>query len=156
MTRNLFLANRIREVLLNGKWIANTNFKEQISNLSWEKAVQKIGNINSIAMLTFHINYYLDGLLKAFANGKLEINDRFSFDLQPITSAEDWNNLVKDFMSNAEKFANAVLALDNSRLDEIFIDKKYDTYLRNIEGVIEHSYYHLGQVVLIKKMLDLQ
>ena len=59
MTRNLFLANRIREVLLNGKWIANTNFKEQIINVNWEKAVQKIGNINSIAMLTFHINYYL-------------------------------------------------------------------------------------------------
>ncbi|MET0571844.1 MAG: DUF1572 domain-containing protein [Pedobacter agri] len=156
MTRNLFLANRIREVLLNGKWIANTNFKEQIINVNWEKAVQKIGNIHSIAMLTFHINYYLDGLLKAFVNGKLEINDRFSFDLQPITSAEDWNNLVKDFISNAEKFANAVLALDSNRLDEIFIDEKYDTYLRNIEGVIEHSYYHLGQVVLIKKMFDLQ
>lgn len=28
------------------------------------------------------------------------------------------------------------------------------SYLRNIEGVIEHSYYHLGQISLIKKMIS--
>lgn len=30
MQNNQILANRFREVLLNGTWIANTNFKEQL------------------------------------------------------------------------------------------------------------------------------
>jgi hypothetical protein len=36
----------------------------------------------------------------------------------------------------------------------VFVDEKYGTYLRNIEAMIEHSYYHLGQIVLIRKILS--
>ncbi|GAA4794839.1 hypothetical protein GCM10023231_24020 [Olivibacter ginsenosidimutans] len=43
--------------------------------------------------------------------------------------------------------------MTDSKFDEIFIDEQYGTYLRNIEGVIEHGYYHLGQIVLIKKLI---
>jgi len=153
MARNLAIANRLREVLLNGKWIANTNFKEQILSVSWEQAIQKVGNLNTIALLTFHINYYLAGLLNVFAGGKLEIKDKYSFDLPEIRSEKDWNKLVNDFLSNSEMFVKQVEQMDESMLDQPFAEEKYGSYLRNIEGVIEHSYYHLGQVSLIRKMI---
>ena len=153
MTRNQFIANRLREVLLNGKWIANTNFKEQVLSVSWEQAIQKVDNLNTIAMLTFHINYYLAGLLNVFNGGQLEIRDKYSFDLPEIRSEKDWNTLVNNFLTNAELFANKVEQMDETMLDKPFADEKYGSYLRNIEGVIEHSYYHLGQVSLIKKMI---
>ncbi|UOX32682.1 DinB family protein [Flavobacterium sediminilitoris] len=152
MTRNITIASRLREVLLNGHWIANTNYKEQIQNINWEQATQKVANLNTIAALTYHINYYLEGLLNAFKNGKLEISDKYSFDLPPIIAEADWNKLVADFLNNSEKFANKVELMDDSYFDQPFIDEKYGTFLRNIEGVIEHSYYHLGQISLIKKM----
>ena len=153
MTRNITLANRLREVLLNGSWIANTNYKEQIQRINWQQATQKVGDLNTIAALTYHINYYLSGLLSAFENGKLEISDQYSFDLPPIKSATDWDKLVMDFLSNAEKFAAKVEQLEDSIFDQPFIDEKYGTYLRNIEGVIEHCYYHLGQISLVRKMI---
>ena len=154
MMRNKLIAARIREVYLNGTWIANTNFKDRILNVSWQKAIQRVENLNTIAQLTFHINYYLHGILNAFDTGKLEISDKFSFDLKPIESATDWDNLTNDFLQNAENFANRVEQLPDQKFDEIFIDEKYGTYLRNIEGVIGHSYYHLGQISLIRKMID--
>ena len=153
MTRNLAIANRLREVLLDGKWIANTNFKEQILSVNWEQAIQKVENLNTIALLTFHINYYLAGLLNVFAGGKLEIKDKYSFDLPEIKSEKDWNKLVNDFLVNSEIFANQVEQMDESLLDQPFAEEKYGSYLRNIEGVIEHSYYHLGQVSLIRKII---
>ena len=153
MTRNLAIANRLREVLLDGKWIANTNFKEQILSVSWEQAIQKVGNLNTIALLTFHINYYLAGLLNVFNGGKLEIKDKYSFDLPEIRSEKDWSKLVNDFLSNSEMFVKQVEQMDESMLDQPFADEKYGSYLRNIEGVIEHSYYHLGQVSLIRKII---
>ena len=153
MTRNLAIANRLREVLLNGKWIANTNFKEQILSVSWEQAIRKVGSLNTIALLTFHINYYLKGLLNVFNGGNLEIRDKYSFDLPEIKSETDWNTLVNDFLNNAEMFANQVEQMADSMLDQPFVDEKYGSYLRNIEGAIEHSYYHLGQVSLIRKMI---
>ncbi len=153
MTRNLVIANRLRELLLNGKWIANTNFKEQLLSTSWEQAVHKINNLNTIALLTFHVNYYLSGLLKVFNGGALEISDKYSFDLPEIKSEADWNNLINDFLSNAEMFANHVEQMDESMMDRPFVNERYGSYLRNIEGVIEHSYYHLGQVTLIRKII---
>lgn len=154
MKRNETLADRLREVLLDGHWIANTNYKKQIQRITWEEATQKIGTLNTIAALTFHINYYLAGLLSAFEKGKLEISDKYSFDLPPIQSASDWNQMVTEFLTNAEKFVTTVAQMNDAHFDEPFIDEKYGTLLRNIEGVIEHSYYHLGQVSLINKMIQ--
>ena len=153
MTRNITIASRLREVLLNGRWIANTNYKEQIQNINWQQATQKVDNLNSIASLTYHINYYLAGLLNAFESGKLEISDKYSFDLPPITCETDWNKLVTDFIQNSEKFADEIEQMEDYIFEEPFIDEKYGTFLRNIEGVVEHSYYHLGQISLIKKMI---
>lgn len=153
MTRNLEIAKRLREVLLDGKWIANTNYKEQLLNISWEKAIQKVEKLNTIALLTFHINYYLKGILNVFNGGSLEIKDRYSFDLTEITCEADWNTLVSDFLMNAELFVAEVEQMNDEKLNDIFVDEKYGTYLRNIEGFIEHSYYHLGQISLIKKLV---
>ncbi|TBX69192.1 DUF1572 domain-containing protein [Flavobacterium silvisoli] len=153
MAQNKTLASRLREVLLDGHWIANTNYKEQLLKTSWQQATQKVGNLNTIAALTYHINYYLAGLLNAFESGKLEISDKFSFNLPPIHSEAEWNQLLTDFLNNSEKFADTVEQMQDDIFDQPFIDEKYGTFLRNIEGVIEHSYYHLGQVSLIRKMI---
>jgi len=138
---------------LNGRWIANTNYNEQLKTVTWEQAIQKVGTLNTIAALTYHVNYYLAGILNVFESGELEIRDKYSFDLPPIESEVEWNNLIDNFIINSERFVNAVASLPDGKLDEPFADEKYGTYLRNIEGVIEHSYYHLGQISLLKKMI---
>lgn len=153
MTRNITIAGRLREVFLNGRWIANTNYKEQLHSINWQQATRKIADLNTIAALTFHINYYLEGLLSAFETGKLEISDRYSFDLPTINNEADWNSLVAGFLYNAERFADYIGEMKDASFDEPFIDEKYGTYLRNIEGVIEHSYYHLGQISLVRKLV---
>lgn len=153
MTRNKELANRLNEVLLNGRWIANTNYQSQLESVTWKQATQKIGSLNTIASLTFHVNYYLAGLLNVFKGGGLEIRDKYSFDMPPIESETDWEKLKNEFLTNAEMFVIAVAKLTDYQLDQPFVDEKYGTYLRNIEGIIEHSYYHLGQISLMKKMI---
>ena len=152
MQRNSILAARLREVLLDGLWIANTNYKSQITTISWQQAIQKVGDLNTIAALTFHINYYLDGLLRALKTGVLDIHDKLSFDMPPINSEDDWLNLRNYFLMNAEQFVQKIEAMDESLLEAPFINEKYGTYEKNINGAVEHCYYHLGQVVIIGKM----
>ena len=147
------LATRFREVVLNGRWIANTNFMDQLAQVNREQATHRIGSLNTIAALTFHINYYIAGVLNVFEGGGLEIRDRYSFDLPPIETEEAWEALVNTLKTNAEKFADHVGRMSAETLDSGFVDEKYGTYRRNIEGMIEHSYYHLGQVSLIRKMI---
>lgn len=153
MARSEFISKRLKEVLLNGKWIANTNIKAQIESVSWEQAIQQVESFNTIAALTFHLNYYLAGIINVFKGGKLEIRDKFSFDLPPIRSESDWISLRDDFLSNAQAFIEHVEKMPDSIFDEPFVDEKYGSYQRNLEGVIEHSYYHMGQISLLKKVI---
>lgn len=147
------LAKRFREVLLSGLWIANTNFKDQLSDVTWEQATTKIGDLNTIAMLAFHIDYYIAGIINVFEGGDLEIKDKFSFDLTPIESQNQWETLLNKLWSDSEKFAIVLEQMPDSKMNEVFVDEKYGTYLRNIDGMIEHAYYHLGQIALIKKLI---
>jgi len=153
MERNIYLANRLNEVLLNGRWIANTNYKSQLESVTLKQANHKIKSLNTIASLTFHVNYYLAGLLNVFKGGELEIRDKHSFEIQAIESEADWKKLMNEFLFNADEFIKAVKNIPDGKLDEPFVDEKYGTYLRNIEGVIEHCYYHLGQISLISKLI---
>lgn len=148
-----YLANRLKEILTEGKWVVETNFKEQIIDLDWKQATQKIGDCNTIADLTFHVGYYLSGVSKVLEGGTLDIRDKFSFDAPPIESEQDWNALVNKFCSDSDRFISLVEKMTDEKLLSDFVDKKYGTYLRNIDVMIEHTYYHVGQIVLIKKLL---
>ncbi|MCH2234730.1 MAG: DUF1572 family protein [Crocinitomicaceae bacterium] len=153
INKSTVLANRVQEVLLDGKWIANTNYKEQIFSVDFHLANQSIHNLNSIAILTYHINYYLKGLNECFKTGDLTIQDKFSFDMSPLKTEDQWHSLRKEFVSNAEIFVHHVKSMNPQKLDDVFVKEQYGTYSRNIEGMIEHAYYHLGQISLIKKLL---
>ena len=63
--------------------------------MSWEQAVTKIDSLNTIAMLTFHIDYYIAGIVNVFEGGDLEIKDKFSFDLPSIESQQQWEDLLE-------------------------------------------------------------
>ncbi len=153
MSLSTQIANQFREVQLNGNWVS-TNLKTQLSAVSYEMAKTKIGSLNTIADLTFHIHYYVAGINQVFAGGTLDIRDKFSFDLPPIQSQDDWIKLLDKTFAEAEKFANHVEAMADEKLNDSFVDEKYGNYFRNIHAMIEHSYYHLGQIVILKKIIS--
>jgi len=148
------LANRLREVILNGTWFANTNFKDQLQDLDWNLAVRTLGSTNSISILAQHVHYYLQGVLNVWVNGKLEIRDAYSFDFPPMSSQTQWTTFQERFWQDTERLASFIERMTDEQLGENFVDEKYGSYLRNINGMIEHGYYHLGQIVLLKKMID--
>ena len=153
MENSTQIAKRFRDVFLSGKWIANTNYKLALEGLSWEQATQKVETLNSIALLAFHVNYYIAGIVHVFNGGPLDIRDKYSFDLPPIQSQEDWEQLVQKFLADAEQFASHLEQMTAKDLDAPFVKPEYGDYRRNIEGMIEHGYYHLGQVVILRKLL---
>lgn len=155
MTTAQQLANRLREVILNGTWIANTNYKAQLKGLDYRIANTKVSELNTLAILAQHIHYYIHGISNVFEHNTLEIRDRYSFNFPPINSQEQWEHFLSSFWEDTETLATHIEQLSEEQLQAPFVDKKYGNYLRNIEGMIEHSYYHLGQISLIKKMIPI-
>lgn len=148
------IANRFQEVILNGTWVANTNYKEQLSNLNWEIATTKFKSLNTIADLAQHIHYYISGINNVFKGGTLDIKDKFSFDFNLINSQIEWEAFLLRFWKDSDEFAYLIKQMSDEKLNQVFVDEKYGTYQRNIDAMIEHSYYHLGQIVLIKKIIN--
>lgn len=152
MTTPAHIAKHFRDVHFGGNWTASS-LKQHLEGTTWQQATTKVQDLNTIALLVFHINYYVGLILKVLQGGPLDGHDKFSFDCPPINSQEDWEKLLEKCWSEAEQFAVLVEQLPEERLREDFQDKKYGTYYRNLHGVIEHTHYHLGQIVLVKKLL---
>lgn len=152
--QSLPIAKRMREVLLDGKWIANTNFKDQLEQVHFKEATYRIQELNTIALLTFHIDYYVAGLLRVLQEGILDMKDALSFDMLPVQDEADWQQRKQQFFDHAEALVRAIEQLTDEDLDAPFVDPRYGSVRRNLEAMLEHAYYHLGQVTLMRKWIS--
>jgi len=146
------IAKHLREVYFGGNWTFS-NLKDQLENLTWQQATKQVYSFNTIATLVYHSNYYIVAALKVLQGGPLDSKDKYSFDHPQIKSQQDWQKLVDMVWADVENFANLIEQLPEQILFENFADKKYGNYYRNLHGIIEHTHYHLGQIVLIKKIV---
>jgi len=146
------IAKHFRDVHFGGNW-TSVNLKDSLVDISWQQANTQVYSFNTIATLVYHTNYYVSAVLKVLQGGSLDASDKYSFALPPIQSQQDWETLLNKTWDEAETFASLVEQLPESKLGEIFCDDKYGNYYRNIHGIIEHTHYHLGQIVLIKRIL---
>lgn len=146
------IAQNLRDVHFGGNWTWS-NLKENLADVTWQQATTKIYSFKTIAALVYHMNYYVSAVLKVLQGEVLNAHDKYSFDHPPIQSHEDWERLLNKTWTDAEVFASLIEQLPAGTLGETFSDKKYGNYYRNTHGVIEHIHYHLGQIVLIKKIL---
>lgn len=153
LTATKQLAKHFREVYFGDNW-TSVNLKDTVATISWQQAVTKVHDLNTIAALVFHINYYVSAVLKVLQGAPLSASDKFSFDLPPINTEEDWQKLIIKTFTEAELFAAQIEKLDEAKLFEDFADTRYGNYYHNLFGIIEHTYYHLGQIVLIKKIIN--
>jgi hypothetical protein len=146
------IAKQLRDVYFGGNW-ASVNLKEILGNVNWQQATTKVYSFNTIADIVYHMNYYVIAVSKVLQGEPLSASDKYSFDYSPILSGGDWNKLLEQVWADAENFASLIEQLPEAKLLEDFSENKYGNYCRNICGVIEHIHYHLGQIVLIKKIL---
>ena len=146
------LAKHLREVHFGGNW-TSVNLKSLLEDVDHRTATTKIDSLNTIAMLVFHINYYVRAVTKVLEGGPLDAHDKFSFDVPVIDSEKAWEEMRERVFAEAEHFAMLIEKMDDDVLEKTFVDQKYGTYIRNLFGIIEHTHYHLGQISLIKKLI---
>lgn len=152
MTLAQNIARQFREVYFGGNW-TTSNVKDNLADVTWQQATTKVHSFNTIAVLTYHIHYYVRILVKVLENQPLQGSDKESFDAPAISSEEEWRQMVTQNLAEGEKLASLIGQLPDDKMWELFFNEKYGNYYRNFCGVIEHIHYHLGQIALIKKLV---
>ena len=139
--------------IYNGPNMVGVKMATILNDLNWQEATTSISQLNSIALLLQHILYYIKIVRPTLAGKPLEGNDKLSWQHEPIQNAKQWEVIKNEFQEEITAFANTVKKMETQHLQGDFIEPKYGTYFKNIQGIIEHTYYHLGQMAIIKKMI---
>jgi hypothetical protein len=146
------IASHYRAVYFGGNWTVS-NLRDTLQDITWQQAILKPEGYNSIVALVYHIHYFSKALLQVLEENQLTANDKYSFDHPEINSAEEWKQFQEAIFLEAEKLAVLINNLPDEILFQNFVQEKYGNYYRNLHGIIEHAHYHLGQIVIIKKLI---
>ena len=87
------LAKHFKEVFFGGNWTW-VNLKDTLVDVSFAMARTRVHDLNTISALVFHINYYVRAVSGVIQGKPLEAKDKFSFDVPPIESKTDWEDMV--------------------------------------------------------------
>jgi len=146
------IAKSLEELHFGGNWTAS-NITDQLADVTWQEATTEVYELNTIAILVNHIHYYIRVATKVLEGGPLEGKDKESFTHETISSDSDWQTFLATRYEETRSFVNLIQALPDEKLESVFGAEKYGNYYRNLQGIVEHSHYHLGQIVLLKKIL---
>jgi DinB superfamily len=146
-------ARHIREIHFGNNW-SDSAMQEVLKDVTWQQAIATpIPSVHSIAVLVYHTNFYLNYVHKSIREGVYKFDHDDSFKVTPIESEADWQALLQQSWDDAEAFAQTVEKLsDNLNLFKV-VPPFQNSFYKNIQGIIEHNHYHLGQIALLKKLV---
>lgn len=149
------IAKHLKEVHSGGNWTW-VNLQDTLKDITWQQAITKVYSFNTIAVLTNHIGYYATAILNVLRGNPLEAKDELSFTHPSINNEGDWQAMITKLNTDWQALVAAVEQLPDERLGEVFVADKYGIYYRNLHGLIEHTHYHLGQLTLLKKIVQIE
>jgi len=146
------IAQHILEVYEGNNW-TDVNIAGTIEDVSCQQAQQKtVASQNTIAALLHHL-YYWNGIMMQRANGENpSIPAANGFDVDELKNENDWNDLKEKTHQSFIELANAVTNFPEEKLNETSPTGR-SSYYKNFQGIVEHAHYHLGQMVMIKRLL---
>lgn len=153
MTSTQHIAQHLRHVHFGGNWTA-VSLKDKLAGLTWQQATTRVGSLHTIANLVYHMNYFVRATIQVLRGGPLDASETLSFNCPPIASEADWQELLNRTWADAEQLATLIELLPDDQLANDFVDPQYGSYYRCLTGPIEHCHYHLGQIAIIRGMLD--
>jgi uncharacterized damage-inducible protein DinB len=150
-----FIAQHIVEVFEGGNW-TEVNFKSTLKDINYKEATTVTkASYNTIAALLYHTCFYNEVVLQRLQGINPAINEKNGFDLPPVRNENDWNELKRRCFQSAHALAEAVKKFPEERLSELTITG-HSTHYKTLHGVAEHTHYHLGQIVILNKLIKNQ
>lgn len=107
---------------------------------------------NSIWEIVNHLAAWKESVLRRLTVGK-EITPDHNFFL-PVENKSDasWQASLNALQQAHDKWMKFLEGLDENELDKIY-EGNGQSWHYHIEGMIQHDAYHLGQIVLLTKLI---
>jgi uncharacterized damage-inducible protein DinB len=127
------------------------SLKEALADVTPEMALKKLPPAHSIIELISHMTSWRIFTLKKL-RGDIEysVSDELNF---PATT--DWQKVLQDLEESQHNLINAMESFPEEKLKELVPHATHRyTYYTLLHGIIHHDLYHLGQIMLLKKLFN--
>ena len=132
-------------------WI-EINLRGTLEGITATMAAQKVGSLNTIWQIVNHVISWRETLLKRVQNENIPSPENNFIETITDVSAKAWEETMNRLQASQDKLLSYLSERKDTDLDENPLRGQYSRY-ELIEGILQHDVYHLGQVVLIKKLI---
>jgi len=140
------------EAFYGDNW-SEIDYKEVLDGLSFTEAVSITpASANSIAAIIYHVTFYSKTILQRLQGNNPKINEANGFDMPEIKIESGWQTLKQLFFEAANDLTAAIKNIPEEKWDKPIFEY-HDTFYKTVAGATEHAYYHLGQILILKKVL---
>jgi uncharacterized damage-inducible protein DinB len=117
-----------------------------------QAAAHPIAGAHSIWELVLHITAWESAGHRRLAGDRAELAAEENFPSVSDTSEKSWTAVKDALKNNRDELRNSILAQNETRLDEPVLPGMSTVYV-TLQGVVQHSLYHAGQIAILKKAL---
>ncbi len=151
MKENLRISEMVNDLHDGHPWI-DVTFQDTLKFISAADASKNIPGCNSIWQLLEHIINWRK-LNRERLQGMQIPSPGHNFIL-PVENAseQNWKDLLNRFNESQKEWNEFVLSLSDEDLDRINETNKM-SYYKQVHGILQHDAYHLGQIVLLAKLI---
>lgn len=153
-SRMKYYVRQLTQVYEGGNW-NDESYLGKLKSMSEQTAfLQPYPGTHSVAELLWHCIYWRTVIIKRL-QGDSDYSNRTEKEQNFLSMHElknkGWSGLLSDLRKTQEELINIL----NSKTDD-FLDAEYTPEFSNeynVEGIIQHDHYHLGQIGLVISIL---
>lgn len=117
-------------------------------------AARPLGGTHGIWELVSHMTFWEGVVTKRLAGARAGLVEELNFPPMPEPTDENWQKTLDEFRASNHTFREALAKLDPAKLEQLTAAGKR-TYYDEAHGIVEHHVYHLGQIAMLRKALDI-
>jgi len=146
------IADQLKRAFYGDAW-HGPSVREALEGVTAEIAFARpLPNAHTIWELVHHIAAWADIVRRRIERENVKVTGELDF--PPVTDPSEtgWQQSLKRLETAESELRKTALQIPESRLEEPAVEGGSLVYVQ-LHGVVQHSLYHAGQIVLLKKAL---
>lgn len=134
-------------------WLG-VNWMDTLNTISAEKASRRIAEgRNTIWEIVNHVIHWRRNVLQRLHGDVITTPDHNYILPVSDTSEIAWQRTLKELHLSQQEWLVFLEGCDENQFSKIYPNNQM-TYYEHIHGILQHDAYHLGQIVLLAKMIQ--
>lgn len=133
-------------------WLG-VNWIDTLKTVSVEKASIRIAeDRNTIWEILNHVIHWRRNVQQRLQGDTITTPDHNYILPVTDTSSKAWQLTLEEFKLSQQKWLDFIERFDENQFSNIY-PNNHMTYYEHIHGILQHDAYHLGQIVLLAKLI---